>query len=812
VSDVDPTPAELRVLLFSPLAGRDPLSGDTSYTEALLRDPPPGITYTTYEQALDDGTLRVLGRKPWRGGTAGDARLFLERAVELAARRSRLMFREPIWHVSIEPGAFNVVHQHLFAVRQFGERTPVVSSAGYPLTEHYRSRDGWNSARLAIAQALEGAMSRVWDVHTPWLRRTAGSVMTVYSQHFRRWLIARGVRPDDVRVVGTGLPVLDFPAKSADGHTLGVIARDFERKGGHTALEAFRLLRAADPRWHMIVATTSANARALQGEPGVELVVDADRQTILTEVHPRIDVLLAPTKADCGAPYGVLEALQAGTCVITSDLPWLDDRLLPPGAHRVEAQPEAVAAAVRSVVSGRLSRAQEAATRLWESTFSMSQLHRGLGSAYREAAAHGQGDRVRVLVVALPRDLADNPFDGFATRHRSLVASLAKVHEVTVLLLGEDDDHGADRIRGVHRHLWAPRPAPSTNRWIRLLNGARDAVNVRTPAERRLGDVAASVGADVAITVGPWLQNEYRPVWDRYHSLHLYEEELSRMVELAPQSRRAQQLRRVEWWLHSRARAQPITVAAISPPEVRLAHTRYPGSRVSYLPFTLDPVLWPPSKSTSRGDVVLVVGNLTEERNAAGLLDVLDELQRRDGSGHPLAIHIVSGPGVHASLEPYLELSWVTHERATRPMHEIYREAWAALVPARRVTGQKTTILQAWACGVPVVSSRECADTVAADDAVAIGADAAELVDRLLELRDRPAERQRLAEAGHRALAADFDPAAQETQFRGLVQDTWRSARQVIPRWRRRLSAAPRTSTGSELEGRSLIPDRGAAG
>jgi hypothetical protein len=55
-------------------------------------------------------------------------------------RRVGVMYREPTWFVTIEPGAFDLVHQHLFSVRQIGDRLPVVSTGGYPLEVLYGAR------------------------------------------------------------------------------------------------------------------------------------------------------------------------------------------------------------------------------------------------------------------------------------------------------------------------------------------------------------------------------------------------------------------------------------------------------------------------------------------------------------------------------------------------------------------------------------------------------------------------------------------------------------------------------------------------
>ena len=379
--------SDLRVLLFSPLRERDPVSGDTSYTEALLQEPPAGVSYITYDAAIKSGKLRVRGRAPWHAqANLTDIAIFGARAIEFALRRGSLAFREPVWFVSVDPASVDLVHQHLFAVRQVGSRLPVVSGAGYPLTELYRMREQWTPLHLRCALAFESAAARALDIHEPWLRPTSNGVMTVYTEHFRAWLMDRGVDGDQVHVAGTALPDLGLPTKHSDGKTLGVIARDFVLKGGDIALAAFRELRASDPSWRLIVGTTAAEARVyVTPEPGVELVVDPSRELVLNDLLPRIDILLAPTRSDCGAPYAVLEALQAGTCVVMSEIPWLDPRLQPPAVARVPLAPGAVASAVVALASGDLRAAQHAARALWRAEFSMERLHRPLLAAYDAA-------------------------------------------------------------------------------------------------------------------------------------------------------------------------------------------------------------------------------------------------------------------------------------------------------------------------------------------------------------------------------------------------------------------------------------------
>ena len=85
------------------------------------------------------------------------------------------------------------------------------------------------------------------DVHDPWIRGARGNVMTVYTEHFRDYLVARGADAGDVAVCSTALADGDIPARRSDGSTIGFVGRDFVLKGGPEAVAAFGQLRRRHP-------------------------------------------------------------------------------------------------------------------------------------------------------------------------------------------------------------------------------------------------------------------------------------------------------------------------------------------------------------------------------------------------------------------------------------------------------------------------------------------------------------------------------------------------------------------------------------
>jgi glycosyltransferase involved in cell wall biosynthesis len=354
----------------------------------------------------------------------------------------------------------------------------------------------------------------------------------------------------------------------------------------------------------------------------------------------------------------------------------------------------------------------------------------------------------RLLVVAPRREVRDNPFDGFAIRHRYLVEALGATWTMTLGVI--DDDSPTTGVWSGDDVVCLPPARTSGTRSGRLGDALATAIG---RDERRgialdsaLADLAAARDFDAALTIGPWVDAAYRPVWRRLPTLHLFEEDLSRVAALASQSRQARALRRTTWALESCSWAQPAHVVSISRPEVTRARRRFPRVPISCIPFGLDRREWPQFTGPSAGDAVAVVGNFAEERNAEGLLAVLEAADRL---GVALRLDIVSGPGLHPSLARW-ERSGVVALLREPEIVGFYRRSAAALVPARTVTGQKTTILQAWSCGVPVVTTPECAATVNGSEALLVGSTSESLVRQLERLLRSPADRVSLAEAGLR--------------------------------------------------------------
>jgi glycosyltransferase involved in cell wall biosynthesis len=169
-----------------------------------------------------------------------------------------------------------------------------------------------------------------------------------------------------------------------------------------------------------------------------------------------------------------------------------------------------------------------------------------------------------------------------------------------------------------------------------------------------------------------------------------------------------------------RLKGRANAVAVISDAEREWA-TRTFGVPCAVVPHSIDLGYWARSGAVapSAEKEVLVVGDLGSVRNADGAFDVARAL---DDLGSEVRLTVVSAnpPPPGRDLRQFDCVSWAGSVDDLRPFYE---RCAAVLVPSFAVSGVKTTILQAWAMRVPVVTTTPAAAPFPAEGraALAIG-------------------------------------------------------------------------------------------
>ena len=387
----------MKVLLLSPVRGLDPNSGDVTYTEQLLAAPPPGVSYTTYDTALREGTLEEIGTRTWVDAADGVARVAraaagAARKAETLARRSGVLFRERIRAFRVDPSAFDLIHVHVFHTRFVGRRPPVVMSAAGPLSWVYGDAWGWRPARLRAAEVADAALGAITSATMCATRLGSAEGFVSFSDYLAQSMTARGLPSDRITVVPNYLADACSARRNRQAgapRSLGFVAKDFDAKGGPAVLEAFQGLRARRPDLVLTIVGSPPRGRPdVLARQGIRWLPFVERDELLRHVVPELDLFLYPSRFD-GMPYGPMEALSAGVPLVVSDYRALPE-LVRGGAgvvaHRGDA--EAVRdAADRLLDPAVWGSASSAASRLFSERYSAVSQAPRLGAAYARFAA-----------------------------------------------------------------------------------------------------------------------------------------------------------------------------------------------------------------------------------------------------------------------------------------------------------------------------------------------------------------------------------------------------------------------------------------
>ncbi len=324
----------MKVLLVSPVPGIDPPCGDVTYTQSLLADPPEGVVYETYVDAIKNGRLIEHGRRNRRKSepllTAGAKIINMLRA-------RHVFFWEPFRFFSVAPDAYDLIHVHVFPCRFFNLATPLVNSNAIAIRYLYSDARHLSRPRVGGMELVEKSLAGMLGVDHLSYRHAQAQRSIAFTTFLKDWYVRHGVAQSDRIDV---IPIyLRDPGERAPRnrkpHHIGFIAKDFDAKGGGDLLGAYDSVRAKNPGVRLTIVGCPPRLPEDQAKArGIRWIPYIPRETLLNEFLPSIDMLAYPTLFD-GQPLVVMEAMSLGIPVITSDYQAMPEMVAHGSAGRI---------------------------------------------------------------------------------------------------------------------------------------------------------------------------------------------------------------------------------------------------------------------------------------------------------------------------------------------------------------------------------------------------------------------------------------------------------------------------------------------
>lgn len=285
------------------LIGPPQEGGEGVYVREVFENPPEGVSYFLSQQFH-------MGNERARCNVAEE--VLLNRVVHPFLRYS-FGFR-----VLTVNGGVDLVHVHSHPTRIHAKRSvPVVMSAGSSHYINVRDYEKWSDRKIRRRYWLARAIYRPLGIHDELLN--AGRVARIYT--FSNWAreiyIEHGVQRDKVEVIypGFDVPSLTTPRPERETINFLFIGREFARKGGPLAVEAFERLREKHKKVSLTIVTRETER--VKPTAGVTVLPFMNRAKLYEEVYPAADVFVMPTEAE-GWGFTNAEAMSFALPVIST--------------------------------------------------------------------------------------------------------------------------------------------------------------------------------------------------------------------------------------------------------------------------------------------------------------------------------------------------------------------------------------------------------------------------------------------------------------------------------------------------------------
>ncbi len=197
-----------------------------------------------------------------------------------------------------------------------------------------------------------------------------------------------------------------------------------------------------------------------------------------------------------------------------------------------------------------------------------------------------------------------------------------------------------------------------------------------------------------------------------------------------------------------------------------------PDARVHVVPLAIDPSLYPMVENESQEKVVGLIAGMTWEPGYNAAVRLLTSIWARVRIKEPEARLVVAGWEARKTLGRFANEPGVSIVENLPDPLQFYRRCTVLAYPLVRGSGMKVKILEAMAYGVPVVTTSEGIEGIAAENGThALLEDEDErFAERVVELlRDRN-RRRCLREAGRVLVEGKYSPNAIVPQIEGVYQ------------------------------------------
>ncbi len=257
----------------------------------------------------------------------------------------------------------------------------------------------------------------------------------------------------------------------------------------------------------------------------------------------------------------------------------------------------------------------------------------------------------------------------------------------------------------------------------------------------------------------PWTL--YRGVADSFATISFVEEDfwVSRMARRLPVHVRS--FARFDDFIAKRVYRAADSVVAISPNELRWLQRIFPQSKHHVVPLSIDVEYWSALVNAPVDGEIFTIAGLEPLRGQGDDFTAIVSEIRRQSPDHKLVIRLAGVvPPDPSGSSGRIEIPSVEFLGAVSDPRPFYQGARIILVPAFQVTGVKTTILQAWVAGRPVVTTTAAAHSVGGTHGVNLlaGETPAEVAQMVLELINDHEMQEALVAGGRKAFRDSFSP------------------------------------------------------